>query len=144
MKNPKIKLTAASAVFFAAGVAVAMFFGQMNTTSAVHKAYSLIQQATPSEANAALAYMGKHLPNTHFKGASVYKTAPGLIHLSTDRPNSPVYFDPLRKYLIIGLVINLSPNAPAQHVASGTAAVPPVPSAAGPAVQVAPKAKGGN
>lgn len=108
------------ALFFAAGIAFALFFGEINQHAVAARAYQTLHKATPAEGKAALAFLAHRMPNTHFVRAVPDAVAPGLLRLYTGKHLEPVYFDPLRRYLVIGLVVNLGSGAPnAQDIAGG-------------------------
>ncbi len=113
------------ALFFAMGIAFALFFGSINHSSAVKQADNIAQHATAREGREALGFLARHMPNTHFVRAVPDTMAPGLLRLYTGKSLSPVYFDPLRHYLIIGVVANMSASAPnRQAIAAGTPSSP--------------------
>jgi hypothetical protein len=123
MGKTKKMLTAATlnALFFSAGIAFALFFGDINNQSAMKRVDDAAQHATTLEGRAALGFLAHRMPNTHFVRAIPDTTAPGLLRLYTGKSLSPVYFDPLRRYLIIGIVVNMGANAPnRQAIAAGT------------------------
>lgn len=125
MCKTKKVLTSATihALFFAAGIAFALFFGGINQHAVTVRVYRTIHKATLAEGKAALAFLARRMPNTHFVRAVPDPVAPGLLRLYTGKNPEPVYFDPLRRYLMIGLVVNLGPGAPnAQSIAGGRAA----------------------
>jgi hypothetical protein len=127
MRKTSRILTAATlnALFFAAGIAFALFFGNINNSYAVKQATNVAQHATAREGREALGFLAHHMPNTHFVRAVPDTTAPGLLRLYTGKSLSPVYFDPLRHYLIIGIVANMSVRAPNQQaIAAGTPSSP--------------------
>lgn len=79
-------------------------------------------QATQAQADDSLAYLSKVMPNTKFESASVSKGTPGLIRVMTSNTGVPAYFDPIRHYLIMGLVVDFSEKAmqqPTQSIAGG-------------------------
>lgn len=81
-----------------------------------------IVQATQRQADESLVYLSKVMPNTKFESASVSKGTPGLIRVMTSNTSVPAYFDPVRHYLIMGLVVDFSEKAmqhPTQSIAGG-------------------------
>lgn len=81
-----------------------------------------VARATEQQANESLAYLSKVMPNTKFESASVSKGTPGLIRVMTSNTGVPAYFDPIRHYLIMGLVVDFSEKAmqhPNQSIAGG-------------------------
>lgn len=132
MKNGKgnvLSHIVIAAVFFGAGLAASMAVDPAkpkmppilaHSQAAGNLDHGAIKHATSKMASESLDYLRVHMPNTPLVGASVSKYAPGLIAVQPQKGNNPIFFDPIRKYLIIGLIVDLSPDAKRnQNIAGG-------------------------
>ncbi len=146
----KFKLTVAFALAFVIGSATTMYFEMIKVQALTGLALKRISDAenqiamltagnsalkavianepnfslaTQAQANESLGFLNGVMPNTKFESATVAKGTPGLIEVQTSNAGLPAYFDPIRKYLIMGLVVDFSKDAmahPAQSIAGGT------------------------
>lgn len=112
-------ISTAGAIWFAMGVMTAIIIGWIVGDNQAARLESAIQHTTQAQADASLVRVNQHMPNTHFTAAAVDPQAPGLVRLTVGGKREPVWFDPLRHYLIIGLVVDMAHNAPPQHIAGG-------------------------
>lgn len=111
------------AVLVAASIAVAtavpaFFVGAAVEHSKQGQVAKTLDQATSAGSGAVVSYLRTKMPNTPWNGVAPDPDMPALYDVSADGlQQNAVYFDPKRKYLVIGVVVNM--ENPRQMIGGG-------------------------
>lgn len=82
------------------------------------QAVHAVDTATSAGSSVALGYLRTKMPNTPWNGVAPDPDMPALYDVSAEGVNqNAVYFDPKRKYLVIGVVVNM--ENPKQMIGNG-------------------------